>query len=89
MILDSFKPGNRDLVVAELTTLVAQMEQELAQYDQVLQGELDPSQRENLSLLRDRRASAFAVYVARLNALQQAVYHNEPAIMNQKIRLVA
>jgi hypothetical protein len=89
MILDSFKPGNRDSVVAELTALVNQIELELAQYDRVLAGELDPSQREKLTLLRERRARTFEIYRTRLAALQDAVYHNEPAMMTQITRRVA
>lgn len=89
MILDGFKPGNRDSVVAELSALVEQMERELAQYDRVLNSELDPSQRENLTLLRERRARTFEIYQTRLAALQAAIYHNEPAIMTQITRRVA
>lgn len=89
MILDGFKPGNRDSVVAELSALVNQIALELAQYERVLNGELDPSQREKLTLLRDRRARTFEIYQTRLAALQEAVYHNEPAIMTQITRRVA
>ncbi len=89
MILDSFKPGKRDSLVAELHAAVAQLERELAQYDHVLQSELDASQRENLTLLRDRRAKTYNLYQTRLDAMRGAVYHNEPAVMNQKIRRVA
>jgi hypothetical protein len=89
MILDSFKPGNRDSVIAELSALVNQLELELVQYDRVLAGELDPSQREKLSLLRERRARTFEIYQTRLAALQSAVYHNEPAVMTHITRRVA
>jgi hypothetical protein len=89
MILDSFKPGNRDSVVAELSALLNEMELELVQYDRVLDSELDPSQREKLMLLRERRARTFEIYQTRLAALQEAVYHNEPAIMTQITRRVA
>lgn len=89
MILDSFKPGNRDSAVTELSALVNQMQHELAQYDHVLDSELDPSQREKLTLLRERRARTFEIYQTRLAALQEAVYHNEPAIMTQITRRVA
>lgn len=89
MILDSFKPGNRDSVMAELSALVNQMVIELAQYDLVLEGELDPSQREKLTLLRERRARTFEIYQTRLAALQNAIYHNEPAMMTQITRRVA
>lgn len=89
MILDSFKPGKRDSLVADLHSKVTDLEMELAQYDHALQGELDPSQRENLTLLRDRRAKTYTLYKTRLDAMRGAVYHNEPAVMNQKIRRVA
>ncbi len=89
MILDSFKPGKRDLAVAELSALVNQMQLELAQYDRVLESELDPSQREKLTMLREHRARTFEIYQTRIAALQEAVYHNEPAIMTQITRRVA
>ncbi len=89
MILDSFKPGNRDSFAAELSALVNQIQQELAQYDRVLQSELDPSQREKLLALRERRARACELYLTRLAALQSAVYHNEPAVMTQITQRVA
>ena len=89
MILDSFKPGKRDSLIAELQRVVTDVEMELAQYERVLQSDLDPSQRENLTLLRDRRAKTYTLYKTRLDAMRGAVYHNEPSVMNQKIRRVA
>ncbi len=88
MILESFKPESVQVLREHLEQQLAHLENQLAEYNYVLMGDLDSDERWMLEELRARRARAAASLRARLVTLTGAHYNdNQKAVWSRTLRV--
>jgi hypothetical protein len=88
MILESFKPEAVRVLREQLEQQLAYLENQLAEYDYILMGDLDSDERWMLQELRARRARTAASLRARLVTLTGAHYNdNQTAVWSRTLRV--
>ncbi|MBA3532180.1 MAG: hypothetical protein H0T73_09700 [Ardenticatenales bacterium] len=90
MLLESLKPDFLPALCDDVAVALAQVESELAQYDEVLSSEhLDPSQRQMLEQLRAKRGQMALFLQTSLTTLRGARYDDDATIVWSRTLQVA
>jgi hypothetical protein len=89
MILESLKPTSVQALCEQLTRQLAELENEISQYDFALLNPLEPAHRQQLEQLRARRVQAAAAVRSRMLTLNSARYNDDQQAVWSRIVRVA